>query len=86
MVVAPQPGIARRGPQPGLGGPRLAGAGTDEHLAHVRDAAVLEAELRLEPELDLLDLVQRTAIGPEEDQVGRDVIADLGGPPSFGTI
>ena len=53
-------------------------------LAQVGDRAVAEPQLRLEPELDLLDLVEHAAVRAEEHQVGRDEVAQLRGPLELG--
>ena len=81
---APQAGSPRRGPQLGLGLARLARLDADQRLAQLRDRAVLEPQLGLEPELDLLDLVEHAAVRAVEHQVGRDVIAQLRGPLELG--
>ena len=81
---APQRGLARRGPQLGLGLTRLARRGSDQRLAQPGDRAVAEPHLRLEAELDLLDLVEHAAVRAVEHQVGRDVIAQLRGPFELG--
>ena len=64
----------------GVGLAGLAGLDPDQGLAEVRDRAVLEPQLRLEPELDLLGLVSVCAVAVERE-VGRDEVAELG--PTF---
>ena len=51
------------------------GPGAEEGPGQVGHAAVLEPQLGLEPELDLLGLVQADAV-LVEGEVGRDVVAD----------
>ena len=50
----------------------------------VGDRAVLEPKLRLQAELTSLTSFDRPPVGANEDQVGREVIADLGSPFQLG--
>ena len=81
---APQRGLARRGSQLGLRPTHLARPGAHQGLAQLGHRAVAEPQLRLEAELDLLDLVEHAAVRAEEHQVGRDVVAQLRGPLELG--
>ena len=55
----------------------------DQRLAEFGHRAVLEPQLGLEPELDLLGLVERLAVLVER-QVGGDEVAELGAPFELG--
>ena len=50
----------------------------------VGDRTVLEANLRLQAELDLLEFVQGLPVRADERQVRREIIAELGGPFQLG--
>ena len=70
-------------PELGLELARVARLGTHER-ARIGDRAVLEPKLRLQAKLDLLELVQRLAVRAEESEVGREIVAELGGPFELG--
>ena len=64
--------------------PRLARLDSLERRADRRDVPVLEPQLGLEPELDLLDLVEDARRRADERQVGRQVVADPRRPFELG--
>ena len=52
--------------------------------ARIGDRAVLEANFRLQTELNFLEFVQRLAVRANERQVGREIIAKFGRPFELG--
>ena len=84
MVAPRRAGIDHRRPELGLDLARVARLGSRRARLDIGNRAVLEANLRLQAELDFLDFVQGLPVRAKEDQVGREIIAELGGPFQLG--
>src|SRR5271157_4331818 len=77
--LATQLGINNHRPQLHFEFACLTGLDPFQSRANLRYLAVLKPELGLKTETDLLGMVQHAAVGLQESQIGREIIADPGG-------